>query len=526
MKRKGLLKNLCLLLVVVFITAGVMGGCGSNNSPAASESSSAVAQDSTAESTEPALEPVTLKWYVMGAKASITDDGLKAVLDEANKTIKSQINAELDLQVLDWGNFQDKMNMIVASGEDYDMSFTSGWFNLYVPNVNKGAYAPLDDAIQKYGKTLLEQYPQIVWDTLKVDGKIYAMPCRQQYSPAEGLYVRKDLADKYGFVPQGITKTEDLEAFFDKVKAGEPGIIPTYIPQSPGHKLYNSIRTAGFEQQIGSDTGLTVKLGDKDLKVVNMFETQEFKDFAVMMKRWNDKGYIRKDSAVYSLNADNITNDLKSGKFATVIQGFVAPHVAALAAQAAGGRECIPVITAAPSMVSPPGIYSNTAVNAKSKNIDRAVMLFDLMTKDVDLYNTILYGVEGKNYTKNSDGSISLIKDSGYGDGNGPPVPDYAIGNQFQGWVLKGTDPDLWKKQDDFAKDAIISPLVSLLYDNANVKTETANVASVIKEYLTPLDTGSVDIDKKIPEFVEKLKSAGIDKMIEDAQAQVNKIKK
>ncbi|MNY51174.1 hypothetical protein D3C86_1867400 [compost metagenome] len=60
------------------------------------------------------------------------------------------------------------------------------------------------------------------------------------------------------------------------------------------------------------------------------------------------------------------------------------------------------------------------------------------------------------------------------------------------------------------------------MFDASPVKTEFAAVTNVITQYKLPLETGSVDTDKILPEFITKLKSAGIDKIIVEKQRQLD----
>ncbi|MOA60671.1 hypothetical protein D3C78_1856060 [compost metagenome] len=55
-----------------------------------------------------------------------------------------------------------------------------------------------------------------------------------------------------------------------------------------------------------------------------------------------------------------------------------------------------------------------------------------------------------------------------------------------------------------------------------SVKTEIAAISNVIAQYYLVLETGSVDPDKVLPQFIEKLKDAGIDKVIADKQRQLD----
>jgi len=525
MKREKLVKILCLLVVCMFAITGLLSGCGeSGAAPSAQQSTTASSSTGTESKTETqTLSPATLKWYLPTSMADISADGLKAVQDELNKQLTS-LNVTLELTPVDYGDYQQKMQMVIASGEPYDLCFTANWFNSYLNNANKGAFAPLDDLIQQYGPDLLKNIAQFGWDAIKVSGKIYAMPNRQNSSMTEGLYVRKDLADKYGFNPQGIIKTDDLEKFFDQIKKGDPDIYPAYVDAN--YKWPVMLTTYGFEEMTGRNIPGAYRLGDTSFQLVNQFETPEFKTYVEMMKRWNDKGYIRKDSATYSTSGE-IPKDLQAGKFATAQTGYIAPHVSNMAKAMFDNKyDVIPAITSKSWNIGTLLQSSLTAVSINSKNKERAVMLFNQVYKDPKLYNTILYGVEGKNYNKVGDTQVELIPGTGYGSGTGQAIADWASGYQNKGWTIKGQDPDIWKKVEEWEKQAQPSALLGFAFDPTSVQTEIANVTAVVNANLRLLDTGIVDPAKTLPEFIDKLKKAGSDTIMAEAQRQLDEWRK
>lgn len=56
---------------------------------------------------------ITLTWYVPGDKQ--TDTAL--VMEELNKITMEKIGCKIDLQFIDNGSFQERMNMNMASGD-------------------------------------------------------------------------------------------------------------------------------------------------------------------------------------------------------------------------------------------------------------------------------------------------------------------------------------------------------------------------------------------------------------------------
>lgn len=147
----------------------------------------------------------------------------------------------------------------------------------------------------------------------------------------------------------------------------------------------------------------------------------------------------------------------------------------------------------------------------------------NLMYEDQDIVNLFSWGVEGTHYVK-VDGSDHMIK---YPDGKDAASVGYnslawMFGNQFLSYVMQGNDPEIWKKTKEFNESAIPSKALGFIFDGAKVQTEYAAVSNVVTQYKLPLETGSVDPEKLLPEFIEKLKAAGIDKIIAEKQRQLD----
>ena len=59
-------------------------------------------------------------------------------------------------------------------------------------------------------------------------------------------------------------------------------------------------------------------------------------------------------------------------------------------------------------------------------------------------------------------------------------------------------------------------------FDGYEVEAEMAACESVIEKYALALESGSVDIDSVLPQFLDELKAAGIDKVVAEAQKQLD----
>ncbi len=100
--------------------------------------------------------------------------------------------------------------------------------------------------------------------------------------------LRKDILDKYRIDPDEIRSIEDLEKVFDTVKKGEPGM--TVLASGAGTMLAHLYFTLGGGLRVGAhmDYG-------RDDELVNLYETQEYLDALLMVRRWYMRGYLDQD---------------------------------------------------------------------------------------------------------------------------------------------------------------------------------------------------------------------------------------
>jgi len=73
--------------------------------------------------------------------------------------------------------------------------------------------------------------------------------------------------------------------------------------------------------------------------------------------------------------------------------------------------------------------------------------------------------------------------------------------------------------------EAIKSPLMGFTFDTDPVKNEISNVATIIKEYHV-IAVGAEDPEKYYDEMIERLKGAGIDKIVTEVKNQYDKWQK
>ncbi len=148
----------------------------------------------------------------------------KEVIAAANKVSKERIGVTVDLEFQP----EEKLNLMMASGERYDMVFSSFFVNNFDRNAKAGLYYDLTDLIRTETPALFESIGKY-WDCTTVDGRIYGVP------------VLKDMG------------TEELARFNADYFEGEKGMeIPERLPGLKALEPYLKDGTV-LQTQTGSD---------------------------------------------------------------------------------------------------------------------------------------------------------------------------------------------------------------------------------------------------------------------------------
>ena len=107
-------------------------------------------------------------------------------------------------------------------------------------------------------------------------------------------------------------------------------------------------------------------------------------------------------------------------------------------------------------------------------------------------------------------------------------VDYYTLGNLFITYVLEDEPENKWDEFKEVNDNSNVSQALGFKFDTSGVTDELEAVDAVLEEFTRSLYTGLVDTDEYVPKFINKLESAGIDKVKEELERQLNewKIKK
>jgi putative aldouronate transport system substrate-binding protein len=150
----------------------------------------------------------------------------------------------------------------------------------------------------------------------------------------------------------------------------------------------------------------------------------------------------------------------------------------------------------------------------------------ELLNTDVDFYNLMCSGIEGKHWVW-VDQAKRLI---GYPSGitgetsTYHPGADWMFGCVFNSyyWTEAAAAGNIWDATRKMNAAAKPSSVLGFSFVQDPVKTEMSQITNVASEKYLPLIEGQVDADTGIPDLQKGLKDAGIDKVIAEIQKQID----
>lgn len=493
-----------LLSGMLLMAAG--SGCGKTESaPSASTagpSSSASAQPSepavTGETKRPGIDTskeVHLIWYLWGDAPS----NAESVIEKANAFIKEKINATVDFSFINAGDYDTKVQMIMNSGEEYDLCWTSNWSNNYLNNVSKNAYIPLDDLLEDF-PDLKAVLPDYVWDGVRVQGKIYGVANYQLMYDQGGLVFKKELLDKYSIDLSTVKTAGDLTPVFQTIKDNEPDIIPL----ESGNVGFSKRAESGYAYFDLSPYAVNLKTGE----VFNKWFSDELqREAAVQHREWYLKGFFPSDVATLK----DTTPLKKAGRLFAWYSRQKPGNEAEL--KQLYGYDVVQLPTT--NMETGQGSILSTinAISQTSKNPERAMALLELVNTRPELFNLLCYGLEGEDYNKISENRIEPV-DGGY------TYFGWVLGNTFQSFLLPGQADDIWEQTKKNNDEATPDPLTGFIIDRTNILNEIAQIKALAGQYTPILSNGLDDADKTLAELQEKATAAGNDVILAEIQKQ------
>lgn len=496
---KGCFWGLCCVCVL----AACLTGCRKEESPESG---------STAESQERYTEEVQHLVVTYPTLPNSVVRDLEAVTDKVNEIAVEEIGVEVEFRLVDTADAATDYPLWISREEQIDLMML--YDQDIAAYISRSMLLPLDELMAEWGpgiSGLLDEGCYVTEGSVVRNQTYGAAAVPEIQGNGTGLWVPLSLLEETGFhYDQGHIYTRDeLSDFFDSCKELYPDAYA--LGQITAGSTSTTFSYYGGNLK-GEDILSGVLTGDGRME--NVFELPEYLNFLEDMQEWYEAGYLYPDGAFTDSYLEELVS---SGLVLTYpgssIPGYVADEIF--------GEKAVVLRTSEISVWHQSSKSGFWTIPVTSGDPEAAMRFLNLLYTDSRISNLIQYGIAGRHYVvlDVETGRISYPygvsrKSTGYYN----PLAVYGDRRRM---YTTDTNEVMELKQKYAHKAAETQEEFNDFYfETDSVEPELAAVRKVIEEYLPALESGSVEISVYYPEFIARLKMAGMDRIIDEKQKQ------
>lgn len=531
-------KILSLLLAVAMLASICLTGCSKAPETPATDAPQDNKPEATAAPTEapaPELEEATIQVWIGGpGKQKDSDE----VWEKFNELLQDYVpNTTVEFTVMTTAEYGPQFEQMLAAGEPVDLAWIANWVTGGTQaNIDDGNLMPMSELLDTYGQGIKEELGDMVVDIHRdADGELWYLPCWQGlYQTRLGIYLPTELGEL-----AGPTWIEDTTKIVDEwynvdpspenfAKVMDQFIIYLQAAKDAG-KLYGGMTGGNFmgwnytQNQGVASEWVGISRLDNTFTVQDLAASEHFKVACEKFAEMYEKGLIREDIASLDTSAFSF---VKNGEFTenTFIlyqQNYLTEHAREGYEKAAGVP--ISVIPIERSGVLGKGDATATAIPYCADEPERAMMVLNAIYTVPELYQLLIYGIEGKHYTDNGDGTIT----TSYG-AEGTADADYglwrwSIGTCRHSLVTQADTPGYYQALAEAEKTASKNIFADFSFDKSNVQDVLSALAALRLEYEPILKKGytGADWEATFNKYIEERQKAGVDRLMEEFTKQI-----
>ena len=445
-----------------------------------------------------AEEVVTLKWVTVG---SGMPSNYAAWAEKLNAYLAEKIGVNIEMEVISWGDWDNRRNVIVNTNEPYDLIFGNN--GTYNNDVKLGAYLEItEDMLKENAPGLLDLIPAGYWDACRVNGKLYAVPTYKDSSMTNYFVWDKDLLDANGM---DVTDLHTLESLHDTLVALKDKTSNAVYPLNSNGASYLLSRYDGFSSGLPV---LGVRYDDAEMKVVASVEQEDVLADLATLHAWYTEGLINADAATYpESNKYNVCSVAQGWPYAAISTWGPNMGVNAIAVQY--GDTIISNDTVQGSLNS---------ISVNCEHPEKALALLNLINTDSYVRDSFYYGLEGDDWEYTADHRVHRNKTEW-------TMAGYTQATFFAVTELDDTDYNQWDEVKELNANAKASVLLGFSFDSTKVQDQISSCVEIYNRYKGEIMTGTVDPTDEtrgVPAMMKEMRAAGFDEIVAEAQAQID----
>ncbi len=501
--KKMMKKASALLLAMALLLS--LCACGGSNAPVSGETQP---QDTAAAPVQDE-EIVTLK--IWGFDYTSTSEDLAAVSEAVSAITREKIGVNVEITRQGDG---EMLNLALLSGEKWDLvnyhTYSGGLSAL----VNNGLAMPIDDLMAQYGQDAVAAVGEDMLRAGRVNGVQYSIPSIDVWANGYGMAVSLDILEELNIDPASLKTWDDLHDAFVKMKEAYPDKYPV-VTAWPNGGMQKTFAWDNLGTGFWDGLGVLENCGDSSTTVVNMYETDSYREFCEMMYQWKQEGLLMPDATTSTGNTVDLIGTVGFASFENITptksQELISGNYWG------NGKRGVAVQVIDPFISSDAG-GNSFFIPTVCEHPEKAMQLWNLLYTDKEIATILTYGIEGRDfeYTDETKTVVRRNQDSTYG------YLPWTWPNQSIAATVEGVAPDIWQEITEFRASAPVSPALGFKFDNSAVMNEITACNNVIAKYEVGLRWGELDPAEALPKFNEELYAAGLQTIIDAKQEQLD----
>ena len=508
---------LILALVLIFALTAcnktpASGGAGSGGST--NNGGGSASGGGSSEVDKSKLEPYTVDFYHICWWNTPTDEGIKGVEDAINEYVQKTLGYPytLKLHFLAIMEYTTQIDLLLAAGDKIDLVSEFSYDSMVV----NGYLLPLDQFLDKE----LADTAELLGDWLesgRTKGVTYGIPCHKGVVLTYCYEYQDSYINGINYDMSKIKDFYDLEDLYAKLHAKYPNIwvdvdcsrYPDMIAQ------LNKVTVVGTY-------GCT--LGDNST-LVSYYESDAWKQALDYAWKYRNNGYVDPEGSQSQKATTALTPEMLVGY--NIAYGRD-PAAQGVWLTTSWNVPCSAVTTCVQNLTVGGGAKWGIAYT--SKNPSASATLLNLMWTDYFVLNTLMYGIEGRDYVvteATKDYTPAGIGAYEYPEGfDGDSVPyqcqlnDGIFGDEFLMLRSSGTTSYTRQYMQEQIDKAWKCPTFGFTPDTADVQNQLTALSNINSQYRSALCYGDINPSENAT-FVKLLKEAGVDDVIANYNQQI-----
>lgn len=456
--------------------------------------------------------------YPADTNLSVTDD-LEQIEDAVNEITAEKIGVEVDLIPVDTAGARDTYFLWLARGDGIDLMLIRD--QDITAYIDSGFLTPLNSYLKwngSYLQSLNEETGGMLAKGAQQQGRSYGVAnLSAAGAVGYGLWVPESVLSEAGIEwdAEHIYTLQEIDRILGQLKAAFPESYP--LGQITARE--NGSAAERFIS-MGDPAGGSIASGtvyEESGTVVSPFSTPEYREYLSYMRRWYEAGYILPESVTFDAAVQPLLEERKI--LAYPYYSF--PGVMDLFLGHETDYVCLHTVeTVKRRDYSLDGYWT---VPSTANYPEDAVRFLDLLYSSDELMYLLNYGIEGEHYeiTDAENREMTWVHD-GDGDVSGFYNPMARIGD-LRDLCMFGTD-GTEALREEWNRSAVegSARYEGFIFITESIREELDRVDQVIRDYAPVLESGSVEWETVYGEFQQKLAEAGLPRVLEEKQSQLN----